>query len=179
MTTEIFPGEVSPRFLTVWLVAMAAFAIASGATFAFYRTPDFGRSFALATVLLGLAAIAWRNRNRPVLEVTDDEIRWAPAFAWNPRRILIRDIDEIAVRNDKRIFVRVRSGRSLIVRIQRIDARSRDRARNSLRRLQDGIPHRVHTTMRPRSLSRLSKPSSRARAVAALDHVLSKPVDES
>jgi len=143
MRSESFPAEVSHRFLCIGLIASLAFAVATAVTFLIYETQEFGRSLAISAFLLALAAIAWRNRERPVLAITDEEIQWAPLFFWNPQCIRISDIEEIDVASKWKILIWRKSRRRVVLRLRRISPPQRERARNALLLLQSQIASRA------------------------------------
>ena len=121
------------RLLIVGLaLSMLGVAINS---FAFVVNPGWppGLSLVISIALLVGLAVWWRNRSRPPLEITEEEIRYAPLTWRRPRSIPLREIESIEFSGERRAVVRLRSGGRLVVRLGNIEASSRTRAVSALK----------------------------------------------
>jgi hypothetical protein len=108
----------------------------------FITEPDWrgGLTFAGNSLLLVLLALNWRNHERPVLEIREDEIRYARFQFLPQRRVPIHEIAGIQIARWKRATIRLRSGRSLVVNLKLIEGIDRERAARALERAARSAP---------------------------------------
>jgi hypothetical protein len=118
-----------------------AVAVAIGA-YVFIGNPAWDKGLMLIgfTCMLVLEAISWRNRKRPVLEIRDDEIRYAPWPVGRERRVPLREIAGIQIARWKRATLQLRSGRRIVVNLKLIEGIDRERAVSALERAAGSAP---------------------------------------
>jgi hypothetical protein len=78
--------------------------------------------------------IIWRNRSSPVLEITDQEIRFARWFWPQLRRLQRREIEAIEISGNRHAVIRLRTGKRRVVWIWFVEPSSRDAAIAALER---------------------------------------------
>jgi hypothetical protein len=136
MNVASFKARSAPQWLMVASIVIGpivSVAVAIG----FFLDPSWfmGYLLALSIVNLPITVIGWRNRTRPLLEITDEEVRYA-SRDWLPlRRIAIREIDTIEFFGERRAVIRLRSGGRLGVQLRYIEPSSRTRAIAALQRV--------------------------------------------
>ena len=96
---------------------------------------DTGLVLAGYTCVLALEALAWRNRKRPVLEIRDEEVCYAPWPFGRQRRVPFREIDAIQISRWRRAILHLRSGKRMVVNLKLIEGFSRERAASALERV--------------------------------------------
>jgi len=137
MSSEVFQGRSVYRRLVVTNMVLGTIAVGAGAlTFLVYPSWFTGCLLILMAVAFASTVRAWRNRSRPMLEITDEEIRYGPWEWWfQPRRVALRDIESIEFSDERRAVIRRRSGGRLVVRLRCIEAASRGPAVAALKRV--------------------------------------------
>jgi len=133
MRSESFSGAPRRWFLVV-TIALGMIGVAMN-SFLLVVSPWWPTGLSLVTfiALLVLLAVQWRNRYRPPLEITDEEIRYAPQTWVRPLSIPLRDIESIEFSGERQAVLRLRSGDRLVVRLGNIEASSRMRAISALK----------------------------------------------
>ena len=135
MSSEFFSARPAPHWLLVTGLVIGPIVLGAAA-WAFLLDPSWltGYLCVLVAVLFASTVSAWRYRSRPLLKITDEEIRYA-SRDWLPaRRVALREIESIEVSDERRAVIHLRSGRRLVVGLRYIDAPSRGRAVAALER---------------------------------------------
>jgi hypothetical protein len=132
MKSETFSGTRG-NWIVVVIIALAMVGLIMS-SFALVVSPSWSMVLSLATcvAVVLLMAVQWRNRIRPPLEITDEEILYAPQTWVRPRHIPLRDIESIESSGERRAVLHLHSGERLILRLGNLEAASRKRAVSAL-----------------------------------------------
>jgi hypothetical protein len=128
MKSESF-GAIRLHWVLIVGLAFSMLGVVSN-VFLCIVSPGWGPGLSTATtiVLLYVWGVWWRNRSRPPLEITEEEIRYAPQTSIRPRRVPRREIEAIEFPSARRAVVRLRSGGRFVLRLGFLEAPSRARA---------------------------------------------------
>jgi hypothetical protein len=112
-------------------VQLVIAAVAVGYTaFVFFHVRSWlaFQSLAICLLVSALVVAGWVNRDRPLLEITETELRYA-LRDWLPaRRVGLHEIQTIEFSGERRAVVRLHSGGRLVLRLCWIEAASRKQA---------------------------------------------------
>jgi hypothetical protein len=135
-----FIGWKSTPALRLSLLVFTAIGVGYTA-FVFFQLrswPAF-RPLAICALMLALVVIEWRNRHRPMLEVTESELR----YAWNDvlpvRSVPLHEIESVELSGKRRAVVHLHSGRRMLVWLPWIHGISRGQAALALRDLARAV----------------------------------------
>jgi len=136
MTSDSFHARRTPKWLMVTSLVIGP-TIFGVITLGFILDPSWFTGFLLAicTVNLVTIIVGWRNRARPLLEITDTEIRYAWRDWLPPRRVPVTAIEGIEFFGERRAVIRLGSGGRLRVQLRYIEPSSRGRALAALERV--------------------------------------------
>jgi len=136
MSSESFNARPAPHWLLVTGLVIGPIVLGAVALGLFlYPSWFMGSLFALCTWALADAVRDWRNRSRPVLEITDEEIRFARWFWPQLRCVPRREVEAIEVSGERRAVIRLRSGKRRVVWTWFVEPSSRSAAVAALERV--------------------------------------------
>jgi len=136
MSSESFNARPGPQWLLVTGLVIGPIVLGAGALVLFlYPSWLMGLLFAVCTWALADAVRDWRNRSRPVLEITDEEIRFARWFWPQLRCVRRREVEAIKILSERRAVIRLRSGKRRVVWTWFVEPSSRRDAVAALERV--------------------------------------------